>query len=80
MADSRFIHIITNAPILFLFLAEEYSIVYMHHVFLSIHHFHVLVIVNSAAQRAQLSVFEDLEEWYGRHGKETQGVAIYVYL
>ena len=42
--------------------------------------FHVLVIVNSVAQGAQLSVFQHLEDWSGKEGKETQGVAIYAYL
>ena len=56
MTLSRSIHISTNDPILFLFMAEQYAIVYRYHIFF-IHssadghlgHFHVLVIVNSAA-------------------------------
>ena len=54
--DSRFIHINTNDPILFFFMSEWYSIVYMYHSFF-IHSpvdghlgcFHVPAIVNSAA-------------------------------
>ena len=54
--DCRFIHINTNDPILFFFMAEWYFIVYMYHIFF-IHspvnghlgYFHVLAVVNSAA-------------------------------
>ena len=56
MTDSRSIHLTTNNSILFLFMAEQYSIVYMCHSFfihLSVDGhlgcFHVLAIVNSAA-------------------------------
>ena len=56
MTVSRSNHVSTNDPILFLFMAEQYSIVYMYHIFF-IHSsvdghlgcFHVLAIVNSAA-------------------------------
>ena len=55
MTDSRSIHITTNDPIFLLCVAESYSIVYMHHIF--IHSYvnehlgclSVLDIVNSAA-------------------------------
>jgi len=55
MTFSRFIHISTDDPVSFLFMAEQYSIVYMYHFFF-IHSsidghlvcFHVLAIVNSA--------------------------------
>ena len=54
---SRSIHISTNDPISFLFMAEQYSIVCMYHIFF-IHSsvdghlgfFHVLAIVNGAAE------------------------------
>ena len=50
------IHVAAKAIILFFFMAEQYSVIYMYHVFL-IHssvdgylgYFHVLAIVNSAA-------------------------------
>ena len=56
MTDSRSIHLITNNSISFLFMAEEYSIVYMCHIFF-IHssvdghfcYFSILAIVNNAA-------------------------------
>ena len=56
MTDSRSIHVAANGIILFFFMAEYYSIVYVYHIFF-IHSsvdghlgcFHVLAIVNSAA-------------------------------
>jgi len=56
MTSSRFVHITRTDSDLFLFMAEQYSIVYMYHNFF-IHSslngylgcFHVLAIVNSAA-------------------------------
>ena len=61
--DSRFIHINTNDPILFFFMAEWYFIVYMYHIFF-IHSpvnerlgcFHVLAVVNSAAVKIGVHV------------------------
>ena len=55
MTDSVFIHLTTNDPILFLFMTELYSIVYMYHIFFipvdkDLGCFHVLTIVNSAAR------------------------------
>ena len=56
MTDSGSVHIPTNDPILFLFVAEQYSTVYMYHVFFSHSfveghsgYFYVLAVVNSAA-------------------------------
>ena len=56
MTVSRSIHVSTNDPIAFLFMADKYSIVYMYHFFF-IHssvdghlgYFHDLAIVHSAA-------------------------------
>ena len=55
MTVSRSIHDSTNNPISFLFMAEEYSIAYMYHIFFipssirgHLGCFHVLAIVNSA--------------------------------
>ena len=56
MTVSRFIHVSANDPISFLFMAEQYSIVYMYHIFFNhksvdghLGCFHDLAIVNSAA-------------------------------
>ena len=57
MIISRSIHVVTNAIISFLLMAEECSIVYMYHIFF-IHYsvnghlgcFHVLAIANSTAK------------------------------
>jgi len=55
MSISSCIHVAANGIILFFFMAEYYSIVYMYHIlinsFLNGHlgYFHVLSIVNSAA-------------------------------
>ena len=56
MTDSRSIHITTNDPIFLLCVAESYSIVYMHHIFIHssvdehLGCFRVLTIVNNNLQ------------------------------
>ena len=78
MTTSRSIHVAANGIILFLFMAEKYPIVSMHHIFL-IHFsmdrhlgcFQVLAIVNSAAVNTgayvsfQIMVFFQIyaQEW-----------------
>ena len=56
MTVSRSIHVSANGTVLFLFMAEEYSIVYIYHIFFiyfsldgHLGCFHVLAIVTSAA-------------------------------
>ena len=62
MIGSRFIHLISTDSMAFLFMAENYSIVYMYHDFIhsSVHGyldcFHVLAIVNSAAMNNGMHV------------------------
>ena len=54
MTDPRSILITTNDPILFIFMAEEYSTLYMYHIFFMhssvnglLGYFYILAIVNS---------------------------------
>ena len=56
MIISRYIHVPANGMILFFFMAEYYSIVYVSHIFfihsfvnVNLGCFHILAIVNSAA-------------------------------
>ena len=52
---SKFFHVAANGKILFLFMAEAYSVVYIHHIFIyssvvgHVGSFHILAIVNNAA-------------------------------
>ena len=62
MRISRSIHIAANGVILFFFMAEEYLIVYMYHIFIHssvvrpLGCFHVLAIVNSAVVNIEVDV------------------------
>ena len=55
MILSTYTHIAENGIISFFFMGEQYSIVYMHHIFTillfdrHLHCFHVLAIVNTTA-------------------------------
>ena len=56
MTISRSIHVAVNGIISFFFMAGQYSIVYMHHIFIQssvnghLGYLHVLATVNSAAR------------------------------
>ena len=64
MTLSRFIHVAANGPISFFLMAEQYSFVYMYHIFFlhssvdgNLDCFHVLTIVNSAAMNTGMRGF-----------------------
>ena len=67
MTLSRSVHVSKNDPISFLYMAEEYTIVYMYHIF--IHYsadghsgcFHVLAIINSASLNTGVHVSSELQ-------------------
>ena len=60
MTDTRSIHVSTDDSVSFLFMGEQYSTVYMYHVFICssleehFNCFHVLTIVNSAAVKIRV--------------------------
>ena len=64
MIISKFIHVTANGIVSFFFMAQHYSIVYMHHIFF-IHSsvnghlgfFHILAIVDSAIMNTGLQVY-----------------------
>ena len=72
MIISRFIHVATNGIISFFFMTEQYSIVYMYHIFF-IHGYlgfsHILAIVDHAAGNIgvdisfQISIFSSYMPW-----------------
>ena len=72
MTDSGSVHIPTNDPILFLFVAEQYSTIYMYHVFFSHsfveghsgYFFYFLAVVNSAAMNTGVHMLSEL--WFSQ--------------
>ena len=79
MTVSRSIHVFANDTVLFLFMVEYYSIVYMHHSFFSYSSvdghlgcFHVLATVNSATVNIGVHVSSEL--WFSL-GMAGSGIA-----